>query len=107
MEKGGKKSAVNISPNLNTLKRIMKIVEAEVDSKGNNSIRSVLGFESKIYRAGRFESKDPVNIMKVNSILVHCNVIGQSYLNGSQQPIIYSFFPNVLVGEKLWKNRTY
>ena len=39
--------------------------------------------------------------MKVNSILVHSNVIGQSYLNGSQQPIIYSFFPNVLVGEKI------
>ena len=101
VEKGGKKSAVNISPNLNTLKCILKIVEAEVDLRGNNSIRSVLGFESKIYKAGRFESKDPVNIMKVNSILVHCNVIGQSYLNGSQQPIIYSFFPNVLVGEKI------
>ena len=41
-----------------------------------------------------------VDAMKVNSILVHCNVIGQSYLNDWQQPIIHSFFPNSLVSEK-------
>ena len=92
----------DLIPNLNTLKCVMTLAgEMEVDFKGNKSIRSVLGFEAKIYAAGRHEAENVVDIMKVNSILVHCDVIGQSYLNGSQQPIIYSFFPNSLVGEKI------
>ena len=101
VEKGGKADFVTLSPNLNTLKCIMTITNSAVDLRGDHSIRTILGFEPKIYRTGRNESQKVVNIMKVNSILVHCNVIGQSYLNGSQQPIIYSFFPNALVGEKI------
>ena len=66
-----------------------------------NSLRSVLGFESKVYNEGRHESKNTVNIMSINSILVHCNLIGSSYLNGTLQPIIYSFFPNVSPGAKI------
>ena len=80
----------------------MTIIDTEVNLKGNNSTRTVLGFKPKIYKVGRFKCKDVVNIMKVNIILVHCNVTDQSDLNGSQQPIIYSFFPLIgLVGEKI------
>ena len=75
--------------------------EMEVDFRGNKSIRSVLGFEAKTYAAGRHKAKNVVDIMKVNSILVHCDVIGQSYLSKFLQPIIYSFFPDSLVGEKI------
>ena len=101
-DRGGTASSFNLTPNLNTLKCIMTLSDGiEVNLKGDKSIRTVLGFEPKIFKNGRHESKNVVDIMKVNSILVHCNVIGQSYLNGSQQPIIYSFFPNSLVGEKI------
>ena len=101
-DKGGNKDCVNLSPNLNTLKCIMTIMNGtEVDFTGENSLRTVLGFKAQIYKKKRNESEEVVNIMKTNSILVHCNLIGQSYLNGSQQPIIYSFFPDALVGEKI------
>ena len=72
-----------------------------VDMTGKNSIREVLGFNAKIYSNARNVSEHTVKIMRVNSILVHTNLIGSSYLNGSQQPIIYSFFPDALVGEKI------
>ena len=102
VDRGGKEDCVDFSPNLNTLKCIMTISEGvEVDFRGENSLRAVLGFKAEIYKKKRNESEKVVNIMKTNSILVHCNLIGQSYLNGSQQPIIYSFFPNALVGEKI------
>ena len=39
--------------------------------------------------------------MRVNSILVFCDLIGSSYLNSTQQPISYSFIPDVEPGEKI------
>jgi len=38
--------------------------------------------------------------MRVNSIFVHTDVIGSTYVNGSQTPVIYSFFPNTPPGGK-------
>ena len=102
VENGGKKDDVQLTPNLNTLKCIMTLKEGiEVDMKGEKSIRSVLGYEAKVYKERRTESEHTVNIMRVNSIFVHCNLINSSYVNGSQQPVIYSFFPSCLPGEKI------
>ena len=102
IEKGGKKGYVVLSPNLNTFKCIMTLsTGVSVDMTGKNSIREVLGFNEKIYSDARNVSEHTVKIMRVNSILVHTNLIGSSYLNGSQQPIIYAFFPAALPGEKI------
>ena len=102
MLKKGPKDAVKLEPNFNTLKCIMTLSKGvKVDMTLKNSLRSVLGFESKVYNEGRHESENTVNIMSINSILVHCNLIGSSYLNGTLQPIIYSFFPNVSPGAKI------
>ena len=107
VEKKGKKNDVSFTPNLNTFKCIMTLADGvKVNFTGDNSIRDVLGFEAKIYTGGRIESKHTVNIMRVNSILVHCNLIGSSYLNGTQQPISYAFFPDSLPGEKIVERPT-
>ena len=99
---GGKKDDVTIAPNENTLQCILILKSnIEIDFNEDNSLRSVLGFEAKKYKTGRHESEKVVNIMRVNSIMVHCNIIGASRLNGQQRPIIYSFFPNVGPGEKI------
>jgi len=101
---GGKKGDVVIMPNLNTLQciLILKNENTIVDFDVDNSLRSVLGFSARQFSgAGRFESENVVNIMKVNSILVHCDIIGGSRLNGEEKAIIYSFFPNVGPGEKI------
>ena len=92
-----------LSANKNTLKCILIIKDdtTEVDFDTDNSLRSVLGFKPKKYGKGRFESENIVNILSVNSILIHCDVIGASRVNGVEAPVIYNFFPNVSPGEKI------
>ena len=102
IEKGGKQDDVKLSPNLNTFKCEMSLHQGiEVDFRGSSSIRTVLGFEAKIYKEKLNISKETVNIMRVNSILVFCDLIGSSYLNATREPISYSFFPDVSPGEKI------
>ena len=45
-----------------------------------------------------------VNILTINSILVNIDIISGSYVNGSTQPTIYSFFPDVSPGYKIIEN---
>ena len=45
-----------------------------------------------------------VNILTINSILVNNDIISGSYVNGSSQPKIYSFFPDVSPGHKIIEN---
>ena len=67
-----------------------------------NSLASVLGFKRDIvYGVGRHASKKLVNIMSVNSILVHCNIIHSSYMRGTQAPVVYNFFQNAAPGQKI------
>ena len=67
----------------------------EVDFRRYNSIDSLLGFDSKLYTTGFNESENMVNILTINSILVNIDIISCSYVSGSTQPTIYSFFPDV------------
>ena len=67
----------------------------------SNSLASVLGFKRSIYGFGRHASKNLVNIMSVNTILVHCNIIHSSYMRGTQAPVTYNFFPNAAPGQDI------
>ena len=99
---GGKKDDVILKPNRNTFQTIMSIAgNVQVDFKIPNSIRKVLGFDEKLYKSGRHLSEHTVDIMRVNSIFVHTDVIGSAYVNGSQTPVIYSFFPDIPPGGKI------
>ena len=99
---GGKKNDIVLEPNRNTFQTIMTCSSnVQVDFAIPNSIRTVLGFDAKIYKSGRHLSEHTVNINSVNSIFVHTNIIGSTYVNGSESPVIYSFFPNVRPGGKI------
>ena len=50
---------------------------------------------------GRHASENLVNIMSVNSIVIHCNIIHSSYMRGTQAPVAYNFFPNAAPGQKI------
>ena len=76
----------------------------EVDFRRYNSINSLLGFDSKLYTSRFNESQNMVNILTINSILVNINIISGSYVNGSTQPTIYSFFVNVSPGYTIIEN---
>ena len=39
--------------------------------------------------------------MSANSILVHCDIIGTSRVNGIEAPVIYNFFLNAAPGDKI------
>ncbi len=102
--KGRNEPYVVLSGNKNTLKCVLEIKKdsAIIDFTVKNSIRSVLGFQAKKYKGvQRYESEEKVNILSVNSIQVHCDVIDSSRLNGMPTPVIYNFFPNVSPGEKI------
>ena len=74
-----------------------------VDFGKDKSINSLLRFDSRHYSTGFHESENMVNILKINSILVNIDIISGSYVNGSTQPTIYSFFP----GYKIIENPHY
>ena len=67
-----------------------------------NSLDSVLGFKQDIvYGVGRHVSEKLVNIMSVNSILVHCNIINRSYIRGTQASVVYNFLPIAAPGQHI------
>ena len=66
-----------------------------------NSRANVFGFTRNIYGVGHHASENLVNIMSVNSILVHCNIIHSSYMRGTQAPVAYNFFPNAAPGQNI------
>ena len=76
----------------------------EVDFGKDKAINSLLGFDSKNYSTGFHESENMVNILTINSMLVNIDIISGSYVNGSTQPTIYSFFPDVFHGYKIIEN---
>ena len=73
----------------------------EVDFRQDNSINSLLGFKNKLNTSGPNETENNVNILTISSILVNIYIISGSYVNGSRQPSIYSFFPNVSPGYRI------
>ena len=104
-DKANDKDNIKISANTNTLKYEMFLRNNyEVDFRQYNSIDSLLGFYSKLYTSGFHESEDMVYILTINSILVNVDILSGSYVQGSTQPTIYSFFPNVSSGYKIIEN---
>ena len=74
-----------------------------VDFTLTGSINTLLGFSNKILGAGSNTADDIIKINDINSILINCDLITNSYVNGVQAPVIYSFFPNVPPGYKIIK----
>ena len=96
------KTAIELIPNRSTLKTIITIKPGyKVSFENDNTIRNILGFNRKVLNAGSHESENIANILDVNTILVHLNIITGSYVNGNPFPVIYSFFPNVSPGYKI------
>ena len=55
---------------------------------------------------GFHESPSPVNIISVNSIIVNCDIIESTYMNGKKSNSIYSFPINVSPGFRLTSHPT-
>ena len=104
-DKASDKVYIEIFAYANTLKSATIIKNNyEVDFRRYNSIKSFLGFHSKLYTSGFNESENMVNILTINSIFVNMDIISGSYVNGSTKPTIYSCFPNVSPGYTIIQN---
>ena len=93
---------ITIFANANTLKPVMVLKKNyQINFRPHNSINSVFGFSNKIDKSKYQEFENAVNIRSLNSVLVNIDTISGSYVNGSTQPTIYSFFTNVSTGYKI------
>ena len=67
-----------------------------------NSLGMILGFESGDYGGNKiYQSQKIANILSVNNILVQCDVISGSTINGKPAPVIFNYSPNVQAGRKI------
>ena len=94
---------ITIIPNAPTLGSIINISFAtySIDFTIQNSLAKLLGFNSGILTSGINISPNIVDILRINSIFVNCDIIKGSFVNGSQSPVLYNFFPNVGPGYKI------
>lgn len=101
-------NSIALERNDATLKAVFKLGPTyRIDFTQPSSIRSVLGFDSRIV-GGTKEKYYPgdhiVNILTVNTVFINCDVINNSYNNGVLAPVVYSFFPPVPPGFKIVQN---
>ena len=98
------KELFTIEANATTLKCTIHIKkdDIKIHFNRNQSLNVLLGYGKEIIKGiGKHEGQNIVKILSVNSILVNCDIIEGSYLNGIQKPVLYSFFPDVPPGYKL------
>lgn len=75
-----------------------------MDFSKDHSLGLVLGFPpaTGVLEANTLHmGTDVVNIIKVNTINITCNIIQGSYLNGRNQHILHTFYPTVAPGFKI------
>lgn len=86
-----------------TFKIILDISNEDymVDFAVENSIGSTLGFTNEKLSHGIHQSPNIIDIEKVNSILVHCDLVTGSYVNSNKSNVIYNFTQKVSPGFKV------
>lgn len=97
---------MHLQANNNTLKTHMKC-NFPVDFEPKDSIGRLLGFNPSKVSAGRLTVSDNVvDIFRVNSVHVDCNIASGSFINGRPAHTIFQFFPSVAAGFKLIEEPT-
>jgi hypothetical protein len=98
----GDEGAISLTFSQNTMLTTMTIKPGyEVDFEYNNTIGKMFGFTKPKYEEGVFQSEKIINILSVNSIFIHLDLISGSYVNGIPKQVIYSFFPKISPGGKI------
>lgn len=96
-----KKIKLEISANNNTLKSEV-ISDFQINFDYENSIGSLLGFAKRCLQGGKaYESDLPVQILRINTLRVECNIIHGAYFNNLQTNTIHEFFPSSPPGYKI------
>lgn len=95
------KDKIQIIANNNTLQCEI-LSKYDLNFTHKDSIGSLLGFSPKVCIRNELHISDlPININKVNSINILCNIVSGSFSNGSVSHILHSFYPFVPPGHKI------
>ena len=95
------KIKIDLKPNNNTLCSSIKCLHS-IDFQPDDSIGSLLGFTKRLLNPSyTYDSDQPVQILKVNSVRVECNITTGAYINGKKSHTIHEFFPAVPPGYKI------
>lgn len=93
--KKGSAPAISLKPNNNTLKCEIKCIY-NINFEPLDSIGRLLGFSRKELAANLHHISDqPVNIIKVATIRLECNIVSGSYYTNNPSHTIYEFSPTV------------
>lgn len=101
VSKLGKEITFSLKANNNTLKAEL-YCSKKIDFRKPYNLATVLGFRPVIYDAEIHHTSDlPIDIIKVNSIRVECNITRGSFLNGQEGHVIHEFYPAEPPGYKI------
>ena len=92
-----------LTANNNLLRSVVKS-KYYLDFTKDHSIGNVLGFPSTtpiLEKNLAHTSPEAVNIIKVNSINLTCNIVKGSYRDGTNQHVLHTFYPTVPAGFKI------
>lgn len=91
---------INIEANYNTLHSRIELSNGyKVDFTIPNTFRDILGFDSQIvHNNGHNDSERVVKITDVETLQINCDLITDSYVNGTTSSVIYAFSPSVPPG---------
>lgn len=68
----------------------------EIDFYQKDSIARLLGFSRKVLKAGELHESDlPVDIIRVVTIRIECNIIAGSYYTNNPSHTLFEFAPTV------------
>lgn len=83
---------ISLKPNNNTIKCNIYSDLYQIDFESNDSIGKLLGFSKRTLAPKQLHESDiPVNIVKVRTIQINCNITTGSFYNQSPSHTIYQF----------------
>lgn len=87
-----KSTTFSLTPNNNTLKCEIFCKEYSIDFQQSRGIGHILGFSSRLLEPNKLHSSDlPVNIIKVRTIHIDCNITTGAFYNEKPSHTIYEF----------------
>lgn len=105
MKKQSIENTLTIKSNSNTLQVEITTAKFPIYFNKKNSIGGLFGFSKNTVLSPNsnhtYISELPVNIMKINTIRIECNIISGSYVNNTPSHSLYEFGMNVPPGYKM------
>ena len=75
----------------NSMKCKMEVLQGVINFNVENSVASLLGFDKQIYSKGEYTTNKIIELMRFNTINIHCNIISGAKDNGKDTDILYTF----------------